>query len=494
MQPQTAGDFGTEVSIRNQMLREQKRLKEAREKGNVAVLEAQSDDEGNEERQDMLGIESPFPIIRFLDPTAAEEGPAEMARRLACESGAAWDKQQYEMIILCIWPLQMLWEFAVREDRLADWASAQGRLELIQLAGIPPVRIFAHGAGGSGKTFCLTTVVLPVYEWFMPGQCRRQAAQNSAARLIQGETMHARAGLGRNAKYALEEPNRRIKDKLSKVWGPTVFSYNDEIGAAAPGLYGTLCARAYWGKRASGYVDDVGPKRAPFGNPLVHVDAGDFAQLRPVPKGSPSLMEAFLSHEHDRARPLTDVELLGMQAFDLVATHCIEFQGTYRFKKGDPLIQLLQLMRKVGGAKIPATLREQILSRKQCGAEDPRSKPGYRLPNSVLGPVSSDNNFCNGMFSAVNWQQVARMQQIWSLRNARRSLGPSASQNTSTGLPQYIWQTFCPYLNRAALKIAPCFAKALGRKVGQPGQLLILMQRVDRAQVQQHANDKDTGQ
>ena len=62
MQPQTASDFGTEVSIRNQMLREQKRLKEAREKGNVAVLEAQSDDEGNEERQDMLGIESPFPI------------------------------------------------------------------------------------------------------------------------------------------------------------------------------------------------------------------------------------------------------------------------------------------------------------------------------------------------------------------------------------------------------------------------------------------------
>ena len=146
------------------------------------------------------------------------------------------------------------------------------------------------------------------------------------------------------------------------------------------------------------------PKAAPFGNPLVHVDAGDFAQLRPVPKGSPSLMEAFLLHEHDRARPLTDVELLGMQAFDIVATHCIEFQGTYRFKKGDPLIQLLQLMRKVGGAKIPATLREQIMSRIQCWRRRSQIKAWVSL--AQLCVMSSNNNFCNGMFSAVNWQQA----------------------------------------------------------------------------------------
>lgn len=97
MQRDTAGDFATEVSIRNQMLREQKRLKEAREKGNVALLEAQSDDGGNEEGQPVFGVESPFPMVRLLDPMAARESPAEMARRLACESGAAWDKQQFNM-------------------------------------------------------------------------------------------------------------------------------------------------------------------------------------------------------------------------------------------------------------------------------------------------------------------------------------------------------------------------------------------------------------
>ena len=113
--------------------------------------------------------------------------------------------------------------------------------------------------------------------------------------------------------------------------------YNDEVGAAAPGLYGTLSSRAYWGKRAAGQVEDVGPQKAPFGDPLLHVDAGDFAQLRPVPRGSPSLMEAFLMDRDEykkeqRVRPLTDMERLGLKTFDLVAANCVEFQGTYRFK------------------------------------------------------------------------------------------------------------------------------------------------------------------
>ena len=420
-----------------------------------------------------------------------------MARRLACQSGAAWDRQQYEMIICCVWPLHRVWEYALTERRLKEWNSVEGRLQLIQDAQVPPVRVFAHGAGGSGKTYCLTKVVMAVFQWFMPGQCRKQASTNSAARLIAGDTMHACAGLLKSAKFTAEEPSRKVQNKLKTTWGTAVFVYNDEVGAAAPGLYGTLSSRAYWGKRAAGQIEDVGPKQAPFGNPLLHVDAGDFAQLRPVPKGSPSLMEAFLMSRKEyanegRVRPLTDMEMLGLKTFDLVAETCVEFKGTYRFKENDPLIRLLQIMRTVGGAEVPETLRQQILSRIQLGGKDPRAKLFYRFPKSVLGSdVFSDNNFCNGMHSAVNWEQVSRMQQVWAARNARASRGPQALQNSRAGEPQYYWETFCPYLSRAHWRMAPVFEKCLGRLSASRGQLLFLSQRVDRAQAQQHAHDKE---
>ena len=113
-------------------------------------------------------------------------------------------------------------------------------------------------------------------------------------------------------------------------------------------------------------------------------------------------------------------------------------------------------MKTIGRAQIPERLKQQILSRRQLGGENPRAKPGYRLPASVIGTTCSKNNFCNGMFSAVNWEQVARMQQqVYAARNARVSLGPKAGRNSYTGRPQYACETFCPYLSRSALAIAP---------------------------------------
>ena len=485
--------LAVQIAMRNAMLRNQKALKEAREKGTILNVDIETDSEDAQLRGE---VPVPLPCLTFFDSKNVPESPVQMARRLACESGAIWDQQQYEMIVLCVWPLQEVYDFAIRENRFTEWETPEGRLDLIHDSGVSPVRVFGHGAGGSGKTFCLTRVVLPVYEQFMPGQCCRQAAQNSAARLIQGETMHSRAGLLRQAKFTMEEPSRKIKEKLRKTWGPCVFVYNDEVGAASPGLYAALSSRAYWGKRAAGQVQEVGAQKAPFGDPLLHVDCGDFAQLRPVPKGSPSLMEAFLIHRKEykndeRVRPLDDMEMLGLKTFDLVANSCIEFQGTYRFKQGDPLVKLLQIMRTIGGAEIPETLKQQILSRRQLGGEDPRAKPGYRFPASVLGTKFSKNNFCNGFFSAVNWEQVARMQQVFAARNARVSLGPKAGQNSCAGRPQYIWETFCPYLSRSAWACAPAMERCLGRRNGSPGQLLFFIQRVDRPHVQQHAHDQD---
>ena len=51
-------------------------------------------------------------------------------------------------------------------------------------------RLFLHGPGGSGKTYMLTQVTLPVYDRYLPGASKGVAAQNSAARLIRGATLN----------------------------------------------------------------------------------------------------------------------------------------------------------------------------------------------------------------------------------------------------------------------------------------------------------------
>lgn len=50
--------------------------------------------------------------------------------------------------------------------------------------------------------------------------------------------------------------------------------------------------------------------------------------------------------------------------------------------------------------------------------------------------------FAQGFHSAINWDQVARLQQLWAVETARLSTGPFAWQNSpskrgaaDTGLP-----------------------------------------------------------
>ena len=86
-------------------------------------------------------------------------------------------------------------------------------------------------------------------------------------------------------------------------------------------------------------------------------------------------------------------------------------------------------------------------------------------------------------------RQVARLQHIWAFRAARASLGPLAFQNTKAGLPQFLWNAFCPYLSKLAYRVSLCFLRSIGRRCGEPGHLIYFSQRVDRPQLRAHTND-----
>ena len=101
-------------------------------------------------------------------------------------------------------------------------------------------RIFLHGPGGSGKTYMLTRVILPVYEHFLPKASKGIAAQNSAARLITGATFHYMSALKRSAELGLQKPSRDRMQALERRWQHVALAFLDEISLTPPSLLAVL--------------------------------------------------------------------------------------------------------------------------------------------------------------------------------------------------------------------------------------------------------------
>ena len=74
-----------------------------------------------------------------------------------------------------------------------------------------------HGPGGSGKTYCMTEVVVKVVRHFFgEAGVKAIASANSAARLLKGKTMHAACKMTRQQSLQATrlKPNSRAKKAL----------------------------------------------------------------------------------------------------------------------------------------------------------------------------------------------------------------------------------------------------------------------------------------
>ena len=217
-------------------------------------------------------------------------------------------------------------------------------------------RIFLHGPGGSGKTYMLTRVILPVYARASKGV----AAQNSAARLIAGATFHYMSALTRGQEPGLQRPTRARLEALRRRWQHVALAFLDEISLTPPYLLTVLSDAARWGRQAfcglgsGGLVPVVDGKttsrrRAPkdgtadgdaalgtetLGNVLCQILAGDFLQLNPVLNHS--LMEIFgvevpraptyeRMDEHARQRK-QQIDRAGLQIFGRFLPQTILFE------------------------------------------------------------------------------------------------------------------------------------------------------------------------
>ena len=129
-----------------------------------------------------IGMESTL-FARALRPDEMIVSPVMLARKLMAERLPAATAQtgqfaipadQYHACILAIQPLQLLWEWAGLEGKRGLFFSTDGGSELLaQAPGHLSQRAFFHGAGGSGKMFCMNRIILPAYTRLCLGQSER---------------------------------------------------------------------------------------------------------------------------------------------------------------------------------------------------------------------------------------------------------------------------------------------------------------------------------
>ena len=493
--------FPEDVAKSNAALVRQRALKEARNK-----LESQGDpDVVAATSAGMLGPDGeddPGDAL-FVADVDLPESPAEYARGLVAkrlpapvESGDVFKvpEDQYHAVILAVEPLQRLWDWAGEQGRRNDFKSRPGLLKLLAEAPINFVRrTFFHGPGGSGKTFSMTEVVLPVYQKFCPGCARASAAQNSAARLIGGSTFHYMAALTRFQALTGKKPSRPALRKLQMLWGGLALKLMDESSLIDPQLLAVLNENASWARAEQYSLDTAGFVENPFGNILMQLLLGDFMQLNPV--RSHTLLEAFLAGTDLKVPRVPTYEKLsedvrkqnealdqkGYRIFDVMSQTVVLFRGSFRFKKGDALPQLLEIMRTIGGAPVPEWLRKRIGARvRQNTSREKRDQPEYMLKDADGKQVGPKGFFAQGFHSAVNWDQVARLQHIWAVHSARLSLGPVAYQNTRSGAPQRLRWDFPPAASsRARASLGEKVHARLAAYLQVPGQLLYYVQAVD---------------
>ena len=234
---------------------------------------------------------------RRLTPSELPVSPFQMMVPLIARAGIWQSEEQYLATIFLLLPVQQLWERAGGDaDNMKNpkWIADNTKGP----NGVPLRKIFAHGPGGSGKTYFLTEVVLPVARHFFGEEGTKAiAAHNSAARLLRGSTMHSAGKMGRDQSMKAKKllPKRTVKTRLENEWKHTACLVCDELGLAAPRLVAAVSRRAYYG-RAHLYPEFETrnlqlPVEHPFGDVPIQALAADMMQLNPVK--SHSMVEAY---------------------------------------------------------------------------------------------------------------------------------------------------------------------------------------------------------
>ena len=259
--------------------------------------------------------------------------------------------------------------------------------------------------------------------------------------------------------------NKKAKDALTLEWEAGLLLIGDEIGTAPPPLLGGVSRRASYGRKDLYNLDLMRVTEQPFGDMLLQVMMGGFLQLNPV--ASHSLLEALLpttTRVPGTPRKTNEEDIDGYKVFQHMCKNVILFTGTHRFKD-NALPQLLEIMRTPGGATLPEALKLKIRERICETDADPRLSRDFEQEGQK-------GFFAFAARAAIQWEQVARLQQLHIVASARVCPGARAAANDDSGKP-----------NLKRMRQTVSCGERPPAAIHQPskqGQLVYYLQAVDR--------------
>ena len=288
---------------------------------------------------------------------------------------------------------------------------------------LPPEKRGVHhmlllGQGGSGKTHLVQNLIFPAVHFIWPPDegdslmvvaAKNAQAKNISTQAVRAKTLHA-ASCMRVQSLSNAQMGVGTKEKtLQRLWGSVRVLVIEEVSMVAAAWYNMLDFRSMLGRRLVFKVDAQRYSKVgcAFGRVPIVLHLGDFYQLRPT--AQLSLVDDLERKSEDGVPVHRDVPVEGQHAQKVFGAipDVFELRGTMRFKKGDPLIDVLRCMRL--GQKFPEKLWERFAQR---FAKD--ASPG------VADPRLTSGHFATGFAMSIYWASLARMMNRRTIVDASR--------------------------------------------------------------------------
>ena len=267
------------------------------------------------------------------------------------------------------------------------------------------------GQGGTGKTFLVTDIFIPLVNWAFPADVDGErwlvvAFSHAQANAISTESIRARTLHNACAMRVQSLANKNMapgakKDTLLRTWRNKVLVVNEEVSMMPAEAINMEMYRSMWGRHEQFSVNPDQYAELPclFGRMPLAVFLGDFLQLKP-PK-SISLADDLIARARQGHTVSVEAQA-ACHAFQSI-TNVIELVETRRFK--DKLLpEVMDFLRSADSTPMDKKMWSSLQSR------------AFELNKGQL----DEELFANGHIVGIFWENIARSIVERATRDAKR--------------------------------------------------------------------------
>ena len=174
--------------------------------------------------------------------TEADSRPGGYAKKLIKEAA----ERSEDPVVFCEEQKNFIAVVAAKLEEILDF-KIKARESISRGEQVQQSVMLLHGQGGSGKTE-VVKLVRKLLSRFSMGE-KAVASTNSAARIIEGDTVHSALVLPGTSSLKLSVLDKNINAKLIDSWNDVDCLIVEEVSMVSPTMLGALSYRSCWARR-----------------------------------------------------------------------------------------------------------------------------------------------------------------------------------------------------------------------------------------------------